>query len=467
MKVLLINPNYVTHVYGEETLDYLVAPLGLAYIAAVLKQNGVDVNILEANALGLSMDNVEGEIKKRKPELVGITGTTPLIGRVEEIARRAKSADKAIKVVVGGPHATILPHDVLKNPDIDFCVVGEGEMTALELVHALEKKSDLAVIDGLGWKSDGKVHINGSRPYIKELDSLPFPARELLPMEKYIYPLPTGKIARFTNLISSRGCPYLCTFCGQHNIWTRQVRFRSPGNVVDEIKELKDKYQVEWLGFTDSNFPLNRKVTMDICDEIMSRGIKINWVCGSRVDLVDRELLRKMHKAGCQQMNFGVESGNAEILKAYKKGITIEQAKKAIKEAQKAKIKVYTYFMVGGPGENQETARQTMKLARELNPDYAQFSIATPFPGTELFDLANTGGGLRTYDWSQFLTYQDAVFETPNLTSQQLRELKAQAFRSFYFRPSYILRKALQIRSFSDIKILYKGFRSALKMGRA
>ncbi|MBI4287973.1 MAG: radical SAM protein [Chloroflexi bacterium] len=363
MKVLLINPNYVTQVYGEETLDYLVAPLGLAYVAAVLKRDGVDVSLLEANALGLGMDDIEKEIKRQKPDLVGITGTTPLIARVEEIARRAKSADKGIKVVVGGPHATILPQEVLKSQNIDFCVRGEGEITALELVKALEKGGDFGAILGLGFKSNGQIHLNDSRPLIKELDSLPFPARELLPMEKYIFPLPTGAVARFTNLISSRGCPYLCTFCGQHNIWTRLVRFRSPKNVVDEIQAVKDKYGVAFVGFTDSNFPLNRKITMDICDEMAARGIKIKWACGSRVDLVDQELLRKMHKAGCQQINFGVESGNAEILKGYKKGITIDQAKTAIKQAKKAGLKVYTYFMVGGPGETRETAEETIKLA--------------------------------------------------------------------------------------------------------
>ncbi len=466
MKVLLVNPNYITQVYGEETLDYLVAPLGLSYIAAVLKRDGVDVNLLEANALSLSMDDIEKEIRRQKPDLVGITGTTPLAGRVEEIARRAKSVNRGIKVVVGGPHATILPKEVLKNPDIDFCVCGEGEVTALELVKALDKGSDLNGILGLGFKTNGQVQINGSRPLIKDLDSLPLPARELLPMEKYIFPLPTGKVAQFTNLISSRGCPYLCTFCGQHNIWTRLVRFRSPKNVVDEIQEVKEKYGVSFVGFTDSNFPLNRKITLDICDEILARGIKIKWACGSRVDLVDQELLQKMHQSGCQQINFGVESGNAEILKAYKKGITLEQAKTAIKQAKKAGLKVYTYFMVGGPGETRETAEETIKLAKKLDPDYAQFSVTTPFPGTELFEMADMGGALGSFNWSQFLTYQAPVFATKNLSATELEELKARAFRSFYFRPSFILKKALQIRSLSDIKVLFKGFRFAIKLGK-
>ncbi len=457
MRVALINPNYLAQIYGE-SIEQNHPPMGLAYMAATLRQNGIDVSILDSNALDLESQEVRREIEQRMPDIVGITVPTSVVKEVEEIARITKEVAKDIIVIVGGPHPTVLPAEMLRNRDIDICAIGEGEYTLLELVKALEQgDSDLSTVKGIAYKRGSGIRINERRPLIPDIDTLPFPARDLLPMDKYRFPLPRGKRARWATILSSRGCPFNCIFCGQHNIFGRKARFRSAKNVVDEVEELINKYGINMFSFIDSDATLSKKNMMNICDEIMARQIDIEWTCGTRVDLVDLELLSKMREAGCRQINFGIESGNQKILDTLNKGITIEESKNAVEMAKKAGLKVYTYFMIGSPGETRKTVYDTISFARKLGGDYAQFSITTPFPGTELFETAEKMGKIKTHDWSKYVKYHTAVFETEELSSKELERLKAKAFRSFYIRPRYIVKKLLEIRSMTDIKKLWRG----------
>ncbi|MFC1830188.1 B12-binding domain-containing radical SAM protein, partial [Thermodesulfobacteriota bacterium] len=293
-------------------------PLNLAYLAGYLKQQKpyVDIDILDCEGLSLSYDQIENELHRIAPEVVGITVSTPAYAQVLEVARRIKKTDKHIKVVVGGPHPTALSEDTVKEDDIDIAVLGEGEITFFEIVNAIEKNQNIADVRGVVYKDrSGKIHRNPQRPMIKDLDVLPFPARELFPLEIY-YPPPTKRISNKKpgNMITSRGCPYTCTYCMATVMWRHRVRFRSVGNVVDEIEHCVRNFGIGEINFHDELFTLKEKRTIEICREIRRRKLDIAWVCMVRVDYISAKVLREMKLAGCRKIMFGFESGSQMIL---------------------------------------------------------------------------------------------------------------------------------------------------------
>jgi len=453
MKVMLINPNYLKGVYGGST-GGIAPPMGLAYIAASLRESGSEVSVLDANALSLEMEDIRQEIKNKKPDIIGITATTPLVEEAGAISRIAKEVKKESIVIVGGPHPSALPADLLlRNKTIDICVLGEGEHTAVDLVQRIEVAGDLSLVKGIAYRSGEEVIVNERRPLISDLDDLPFPAWELLPMDRYRYTLPLGKKGGYAVVLCDRGCPFSCTFCSQRSIFSKKVRFRSAANIVDEVEHLVKDYGVTALSLSSSTFTVNRRKTMALCDELIRRKVDVKWQCTTRVNLVDLELLTRMKQAGCEILSYGIESASQEILDILKKGITTEQAKEAVRLTKKAGIRVYMDFMLGTPGETRQMILDTIAFARELDGDYAQFSITTPFPGSELFDLAQKEGLIKTDDFAKF-RYYAPTFNIEGISTEELEKLRAKAFRSFYVRPSYMLKQASKIKSLNDLKKL-------------
>jgi len=399
--VLLIYPPY--------TWEMKHPPLGLAYIAAVLERARYSVSLCDMNPLKLGVEDIGDVIKEHSPKVVGLSSMTPQISTVHHIAQVVKSIDPSIYVVVGGPHASALPDDTLKEyPAIDFTAVGEGEMLMVELVGTLlDGALIFQHIDGLAYRENGAVRINPLRAPYMDLDAIPLPAWHLLPMDKYSVPGYGGKISERTQVIlTSRACPYQCVFCDSHSIFGRTFRSRSTENIIEEMEFLHQTYGITQFDFADDMITVHRKRLVNLCQAFIERGIpeKIRWMANARVNTVDPELLKLMKEAGCVRVDYGMESGDPKVLKAIKKNITIEQAVEAHRWTKEAGLTVGAFFMVGNLEEDHESAKMTVALAREIRSDFPSVSIATPFPGTELYQIAKAKGWLMITDCSKFDT---------------------------------------------------------------
>ena len=385
MRTLLINTPYMFS-------ECPTIPLGLTYIAAVLEKNGFAVEVLDLLVSKYSDEKVIRKVEDYKPDVVGANSVTMSFPAASKILRLVKKVDEDILTVAGGPHVTFSDVRTLEEaPWIDVVVRGEGEYTTLDIV----KGKDFKDIDGITYREDGEIVRNRDRKLIENLDELPFPARHLLPLSKYM------AYHSGCSLITGRGCPHRCIFCVGSKMMGRRVRLRNPKLVVDEVEEVLG-YGFDEVIFEDDTFTLNHKHAFAICDEIISRGLKFKWCANARVDTVTRELLEKMKEAGCHFIMFGTESGNQEILDTCKKRITLEEIREAVKMTKELGIGVLSSFILGLPGETKETIQQTMKFAEELGPFYG-FHILAPFPGSEVRERANELGiVILTDDWSKY-----------------------------------------------------------------
>jgi radical SAM superfamily enzyme YgiQ (UPF0313 family) len=443
MKVLLVVPPMFFGVGVDIGSSYLPPHSGFAYIAASLRERGTKVEIFDSRVEYPAVKRLKKKIGSLKPDVVGITAMTPWIKNASRTADMVKKIDPSIFVVVGGIHATSLPGETLNEfKSFDAAVRGEGEHTMCELVQRLEDDRDFSKVKGIAFRDNGKINVTEPRPWIEDLDSLPFPAWDLLALNKYrarytflkkILELPVG---------TSRGCPYRCIFCNRGS--GDRPRFRSIECVLDEIEYwCIGKFGAKKISFHDDSFTLDRKRAIRLCDGLIERGLheKISWICQTRVDLVDKALLKKMKEANCYDIGFGVESGNPEILSITKKGITLEQARNAFKWTKEVGLKRDVSFMIGNPFETQKTIEDTIRFAFELDPDFFAISIATPFPGTELMKMAEDGFGglqLRTKNWSRYCSQLGGALSLKQLSRTELERLQRKAYISFYFRPSRI-----------------------------
>lgn len=408
MDILLINPR-LKHWVSQ-------TPLGLAYLAAYLRSNGLGVGILDMAALKTGSDGVLGHIQKVKPLSVGISGMTHQIVEGLKIARSIKKNFPEIKTIFGGVHTTLMPKEVLSNSFVDFVVVGEGEITTLELLNEIKGHHRFEKVKGIGYKKMGKIHFTKPRPFIENLDELSSPARDLLPMKKYrefIF----GKRAML--IAVGRGCPFNCSFCCSPKLWGRRFRTRSPKNIVAEIKELKKKYGTRYFIFEDDTLTVSKDFVYNLCEAFISEKLNIRWKCLSRVNLVDKELLSRMKEAGCVMIEFGVESGDDGVLKKIKKGITVTQARNAAEICKEVGLPFSTLFMLGHPGETMETMKKTIRLAKELCGYMSAFQITTAFPGTELYEVAEKYGKISSENWEDYLT-KNPTFLADGLTEKEL-----------------------------------------------
>lgn len=465
MKVMLINPPF-TNYGGLEGHGGKAPPLNLGYLAAYVRQQRryYDISILDAEVLGMTFEKIEAHIKKEKPDVIGITSSTPAFLSALRISRICKDVDANIKVILGGIHPSAFPIQTASEKSIDFVVVGEGELTFLDLLDAIEKKNGYQDISGIAYRDDGIVIQNRPRQLIENLDTLPFPARDLMQNELYSPP-PTKRVSTFkaTSLTSARGCPYNCNFCSAHVIWTRRYRFRNAENVVDEMEYCVSNFGIREFAITDELFALNRDKALTFCEEILNRGLNIAWVCMSRAGQVDEELLKMMKRAGCKEISFGLESGDEEMLsKIIHKKSTLDTARQTIGLVKKVGIRTHASYMIGNIGETERTIRKTIEFAKELNTDVAAFFIASPLPGTELYEQALKLGYIRKdANWSDFspLSKNRPVMTLPGLSPEDLMKWHRRAIWEYYVRPRYIIKRIFGLRSKVDFLNLSNGLR--------
>lgn len=453
MKVVLINPPQFTR--------YPQPPMGLALIAAVLEKQGYQVAVCDANALGLRPEEVA--LLLTDANVAGLTAMTPTIGAAISVARYLKKANPNLTIILGGAHATLLPEETLATaPEIEVIVRGEGERTIIKLLRALENKQALGNIPGISYRKGGEVINNPPISKNVDLNSLPFLAYHLLPWQRYKPHPPHGRAYPFAAIITSRGCPYQCSYCSKP-IFGSKFRAQAPERVVEEIAYYKERFGIKELAFYDDVFTLNQKRAYGIADEIIKAGVKIHWTCETRVNLVDKELLRHIRQAGCYTIAYGIESASPDILSTLNKDITSEQVEEAVCMAQAVGLQTIGYFMLGSPGENPETINKTIQFAKKLKLDFAQFSITTPFPGTKLYELYLDGKKGDSIPWENF-SYSRAdgqvtpVFESSQLRRSALDYWIREAYKRFYLRPSYLWQRIRKIRSIGDLRVNLKGF---------
>ncbi|HHT9117294.1 MAG TPA: B12-binding domain-containing radical SAM protein [Candidatus Hypogeohydataceae bacterium YC38] len=467
MKVLLITPptkHMIPIVEPKLVMEEVgfYPPLGLMYLASFLeKETQHEVSIIDSVVEGLDYPALEAKIKEFEPDLVGIQSFTQTLVDAVKVAEMVKAIDKDIHVCMGGTHATLYPQETIALPHVDTAIVGEGETSFTHLVESLSKDQDLSQVSGLLFKKNGHVARNEPKPYTKELDRLPFPARHLTPVEKYYSIIEAD--SPMTTMISTRGCPYNCIFC-LGSVERTLYRERTPGNVVDEMEQcVKEGFKD--IFFWDSIFTINKRRVMSICQEIQERGLKITWSVRSRIDQTDEEMLQKMRAAGCRRIQYGIESGSNRTLSSLRKGISLKQISEGVARVKSLGFTVYGDFMVGSPGETREDVINTINFAIALDLDYVNFSVVTPYSHTELYDLGFKKGLYNKDYWKEFAKnpkegFVPEVWEE-NLSREELNELLTTAYRSFYLRPRYILKRVLEVRSAQD---LWRKARTGIKM---
>lgn len=372
--------------------------------------------------------------------------------------------------MIGGPHPTALPEETMHNSPFDVAVLGEGEYSFLELAQKFRNGSkDFSDIDGLVYKRDGGLIFTGKRAYVDDLDSLPFPALHLFPPLSIYHPMP-GNVRKmpYAQMMTSRGCPYQCTFCDR-KVFGQLFRARSPKNVVDEIETLVRQFGVKEVKFNDDTFNVDVKRVIDICEEILKRNIKIPWTCRVHINNLSLDLLKVMKQAGCWQIGFGIENTDPGILKDIKKIMSPEDGRKAVQMAKECGINVKVSFMFGLPGETEETMRKTAAFARTLPADIVNFHIFVPFPGTELFQTISAHGELLHKNYQHYCQLNlpknmHLPFVPKGLTENQIRRHSSEAYKAYYLRPAYIYSQVRQIRSLSDIYRYWQAFLAIIEL---
>jgi len=440
--VVLINPNFQKTISAVAQIT-VGPPLGLAYVASSLEQQGGGVAVIDANAENLSIHEIAERTEKSKPVLVGFSTVTPTVELCHDIAKEIKKTLPLVKFAVGGSHPTALPARTLKEfPLFDIVITGEGEETFPEVVDALMNGRGYEGIRGVCYRVGRSLRENDPRPPIEDLNSLPLPARHLLPQHLYRNMESRG----FNGIIAMRGCPGRCSYCSVHNVFGWKIRLRKPESVVEELLHCFYDHHSRFISFMDDTFTWNRKWVFELCALIQKHSIekKLKWICLTRVDGVDKEILGVMKMSGCVRVEFGIESGSQRILDRMKKNIRAEQIRDAFHAAREVGISTFGFAMINFPGEDRTSLRKTKELILELDPDLLQLSYATPYPGTELHDLCKKEGLLTTERWSEYLFLRNPVIKNPVLTSDQLRKELLSIQRAFYLRPRYVLKTLLR-----------------------
>ena len=457
LKIALVNPPLYTR--------YPQPPLGLALIGAELEKAGYTVTLLDANAAQLTPEEIPSLVAG--VDVIGLTAMTPTISTALKIALLIKKARADIKIIMGGAHATMLPAETMASgPEIDVIVRGEGDETIVELMKALEANKTLESVAGIAYRGEGRVKFTAERPCLADMDALPFPAYHLLPWKSYQPHPPHGLRRPFAAVVTSRGCPYHCAYCSKPVFGTK-FRAQSPERVIAELEYLQKTLGVKEIAFYDDSFTLDKKRIHAIADKIVTSKIKIAWTCETRVNLVDKELLKHMKESGCYSVSYGIETASPEIIKVLHKDTSIPQVEEAVRATREAGIGVVGYFMLGSPGETPETIRQTIDFAKRLKVDFAQFSVTTPFPGTELYDIYMRNRQ-EPISWDSFVyagtdNPTTPVFESDNLTREDLKKWLAYAYRAFYLRPGYLWQRLRRCTSWDEIRMNFKGFGMLLK----
>jgi len=442
MRVLLTLPPDVHRLEVYRVAGMKAPPLGLAWIAAVLEREGHKVKIVDSPTIEIGLEDWLREIKSFDPDVVGVSMLTPTAPKGYNAIKRLKEEMPDIITVAGGPHPTAMWKEAITN-GFDIVVFREGEYTMRDLAATLEGRGydpeALREVAGIAYRDprEDRIVITKPRPLIMNLDELPWPARHLLPMDKYRL---FNKPIQIAHVMASRGCPYGCAYCSTSYFWGRRVRFRSAKDVADEVEYLYDKYKAKYVVFADDELVINKKFVRDWVKEIRERGVDIEFACGARVDHVNKEFMKFLYDNGCAILYFGVESASQETIDKIGKKIKIEQAIRVFRWKKELGGHALGSFILGFPWETIEDMKKTVEFAIKLDPDYAQFTALTPYPGTPLFEYAKKHDLIEDWDWEHWTTVR-AVMRGFTWTAKDLGRMVKYAYRRFFLRPSYLWRE--------------------------
>lgn len=445
MNILLLNPPAQTAVIREGRCQSpqnmrktSIPQMSLAYIASVLEKKNYQVKLYDCIALEIDEEKLASIIKKEEPRLAIVNVTTPSFYNDIKIIERMKSVIPNCIIAIFGTHATSLHKNILDAfPCVDVVIRGEPERTAEELAYRIKKGDGISNVLGISFRMNGSICENRGRPWIDNLDELGYPARHLLPNDKYIHPV-TNK--PYTMVNTSRGCRQQCIFCVAHLYYGYKLRKRSVKSILDEIQfDVIGRYGIDNIWMYADDFTGDRDFVIDICKGIIERNLKIAWWSNTRVDVLGREMFEWMKKSGCYMLSIGGESGNQEVLNRMKKRSQLSQTKDTVAMLRDIGIFSLVFFLIGLPGESRGTIRDTINFAKQINPDYVEFYPAIPYPGTEFYNIAKKENMITTEDWSLYKYGGSFVVRVPGVTNEELECLLQDAYKEFYYRFPYLL----------------------------
>ena len=445
---------------GAHSSASSIPPLGIAYIAAYLIKHGHQCRILDGIATRLSIKDIC--TIARDYDVIGITVISTYAVRAIELIQAIKNAGILQPIVVGGPHVTALPESLI-DLGADYGVIGEGEITMLELVECLSGGSGgLRNVPGLVFIEDDEFVYTGKRKPINPLDQVPLPARRLLPMHLYKSSITRSSCQPSHSMLASRGCPGVCTFCSKKTFGTK-IRYFSVDRIVEEFFLLRDKYGAKDVAIWDDNFVADPDIVVAVCDQLIKRNLNISWSVEARIDVVNSAVLSALKKAGCTYIAYGIESGSQRILDYVNKRITKEKIVEVIKMTKQAGISVRGYFMFGLPGETLEEMNETIKFAMELDIELASFTLFVPLPGTTEYLRALKSGTFYDPEYynhiiiPEFNFLNEALYVPEGMTADELLAIHRKAYNRYYLRPKILFRKLLSVRSPGQMASLLNG----------
>ncbi len=463
MKILLLNPpapqdkSFIREGRCNQEAGVwstLWPPVTLATAGAILEDKNFVVTILDCPAQGITLQSLLLKIKNNNYAIIAWATATPTIKSDLKLADDFKHINPETKTVVFGTHVTVLADKCLtESPGLDFVIRNEPEVTLSYLASCIETGGKFKDIEGISFKDEnGRIHHNNRRPFLPDLDCLPFPAWHLLDLNKYRLPL-VGK--KFLILSPIRGCPFPCTFCTAKTYYGKKIRKKSIGRLMEEIEYISERFGINQFFIWADTFTAQKTYVMQFCQAIIDRKLNIGWTCNSRVDTVDPEVLNKMSKSGCWMISFGMESSNQKALDIAQKKITVKQSYQSSKMAMEAGLKVAGHFVLGLPGDNEEALKETIKFADKLDLDIAQFYCAVPFPGSPLYNWALNNGMIDNVEFELF-SQNNAVMNLPDLPASLVNSYKKKAFYKFYMKPNRLFKLLIMVR-FGGLKNVFKG----------
>lgn len=470
MKVVVANPPWPGEGYGARSNTRwphrrgdkrLAFPIYLAYAAAVLKKSGFKARGVDAVYEELGIPDFVERMKKIEPDVIMMEVSTPSIEYDLKTAGALKGELPKTFIVFCGPHATHFHKQIIGDcKSVDACIRKEFEYAIRDICFALKGKKSLKGVKGITFRNrGGKTIVNKERELIRNLDELPLPDREDFRIEDYQQAFYSGK--KTALMISSRGCPFRCTYCLWPNaLFSHNYRMRSPKNVVEEMERLIKNHGIDEVFFDDDEFIINKGKVQEICREIVRRGIRIKWFCMGRVDVVDEKTLEMMKGAGCWQIFYGFESGSDKILKSSKKNITKEQMKRAVRMTRKAGMVAAGSFIIGLPEESRETLKETLEFAKELKADWVQFCLAAPFPGTEFYEEVKRKRLLNIESWSDLDGTKGPIVNTLYLFRGNFRGIIRRAYISYYLSPGIVWQNLKGLRNINNMRRVLRGIKS-------
>lgn len=419
---------------GRKTRERMIWPqTNLAYLAAMVQDLG-SVEIIDCIALGMDWPALKKNMMEKRPRYVVANAISTTLTNDMSTFFIGKSLGAT--TIVTGPHVTHLPQESLERfPSVDFVIRGEAEQTLRHLVETLESGGRIEAVKGISYRKNGMVRENHDRPFIEDLDDLPFPLHRLLPLQKYRMPF----FGNYTFIVTSRGCPNHCIFCRQHVMWRGVVRSRSARSIFEEVK-IVTNLGVRNIMFQADTFTVRKDVVIDLCRMIVDSGMEIRWAANTHIAYIDEEMAGWMKRAGCWMIAPGIESGSQEVLDHARKGITLDQIRSTVRMIHEAGIEVWGYFVFGLPGDTSETMQAGIRLAKELPLDMANFAVAIPYPGTEFYDMAKRNGWLVSDNWEDFDQNYSAIVDYGSLKPRQIMRAIRRGNLEFFARPRPVLR---------------------------